>query len=472
MCNCASPSVRCNCPSYTSAVYSHSFISTVCSFTQYNLHIRSLANTVNGPPASALRKAVTTCIMPCLLYGAEAWLEGRTKNPLTNRSDQPPAVSTRIGWHLKALNQTLTIAARAILPAWKTYPGWALFRDAGLPSALIALEEAKLRFALHLQTVDKNHPLTARIKIPVLQRGRGAGGLQKPHSKVQRLGMILPTTPRHTLMAPHYSPGCRTDPTNGIAKAEAANSFTKWWDTLTYQDVTIFSDESEQHTDDERFVTYGYAIYQAQTQIAIGRGSLNSQSHVFDAKVVGAWRGLQHAIRLAPHGHRRLWMCIDSTSVIWGIRSNAPTSSQWAFLECQTAMAVFNIQARWSPGHTGIIRNEAADRLADAEAKAPSQPYGMAAEPTASGVHSIAKSLLIAARQCWWDQTQTQISAWYRQWELPYQTTKTPIELTLPRLILAQLLAIWSRHGDFAWYHTKFRHNTAELNCSCGRLNT
>jgi hypothetical protein len=230
MCNCASPSVRCNCPSYTSAVYSHSCISTVCSFTQYNLHIRSLANTVNGPPASALRKAVTTCIMPCLLYGAEAWFEGRTKNPLTNRSDQPPAVSTRIGWHLKALNQTLTIAARAILPAWKTYPGWALFRDAGLPSALIALEEAKLRFALHLQTVDKNHPLTARIKIPVLQRGRGAGGLQKPHSKVQRLGMILPTTPRHTLMAPHYSPGCRTDPTNGIAKAEAAKSFTKWWD--------------------------------------------------------------------------------------------------------------------------------------------------------------------------------------------------------------------------------------------------
>ncbi|KAI1521090.1 hypothetical protein PtrSN001C_012372, partial [Pyrenophora tritici-repentis] len=107
----------------------------------------------------------------------------RTKNPLTNRSDQPPVVSTRISWHLKALNQTLTITARAILPAWKTYPGWALFRDAGLPSALIMLEEAKLRFALHLQVVDKNHPLTARIKISVIPKGRGAGGLQKPHSK-------------------------------------------------------------------------------------------------------------------------------------------------------------------------------------------------------------------------------------------------------------------------------------------------
>jgi hypothetical protein len=35
-CNRASPSVRCDYSSYTSAVYSHSCISTVCSFTQYN----------------------------------------------------------------------------------------------------------------------------------------------------------------------------------------------------------------------------------------------------------------------------------------------------------------------------------------------------------------------------------------------------------------------------------------------------
>ena len=78
--------------------------------------------------------------------------------------------------------------------------------------------------------------------------------------------MILPTTPRHTLIAPHYSLGCRTDPTNGVAKAEAAKSFTKWWDTLTYQDITIFFDGSEQRINGECSVTYGYAIYQAQTQ--------------------------------------------------------------------------------------------------------------------------------------------------------------------------------------------------------------
>jgi hypothetical protein len=83
-------------------------------------------------------------------------------------------------------------------------------------------------------------------------------------------------------------------------------------------------------------------------------------------------------------------------------------------------MAVFNIQVGWSPDHTGIIGNEAADRLADAKAKAPSQPYGMAAEPTASGICSIAKSLLNAARQHWWDQTRLQMLAWYQQWDLLY----------------------------------------------------
>ena len=42
-------------------------------------------------------------------------------------------------------------------------------------------------------------------------------------------------------------------------------------------------------------------------------------------------------------------------------------------------------------------------------------------------------------------------------------------ELTLSRRILAKLLAIRIMHGDFAWYHRKFRHDDAELLCSCGK---
>jgi hypothetical protein len=42
--NRASPLMRCNYPSYTSAVYSHSCIPTVRSYTQYNLTEHQLLN--------------------------------------------------------------------------------------------------------------------------------------------------------------------------------------------------------------------------------------------------------------------------------------------------------------------------------------------------------------------------------------------------------------------------------------------
>jgi hypothetical protein len=45
---------------------------------QVAYHIRSLAKTTYGPPASSLRKATLACIYPSLLYGTECWYKGRT----------------------------------------------------------------------------------------------------------------------------------------------------------------------------------------------------------------------------------------------------------------------------------------------------------------------------------------------------------------------------------------------------------
>jgi hypothetical protein len=114
-------------------------------------------------------------------------------------------------------------------------------RDSGLPSAEVALEEAKARFALRLQTVDKHHPLAQRIEVPITQRGRGAGQ-KKQVTKIHRLGSLLPAIPRPTLRMPHFSPGCSTNPTLGTMKAIAAEQFKNWWKSLPEDDVTVFSD--------------------------------------------------------------------------------------------------------------------------------------------------------------------------------------------------------------------------------------
>jgi hypothetical protein len=85
----------------------------------------------------------------------------------------------------------------------------------------------------------------------------------RPKTKVQRLGTLLPSIPRPRLVVPHYSPGCRTDPTNGIDKATAAKAFQAWYTDLPPTDVTVFSDGSEQHVDGARKVGYGYASTKA-----------------------------------------------------------------------------------------------------------------------------------------------------------------------------------------------------------------
>ena len=108
------------------------------------------------------------------------------------------------------------------------------------------------------------------------------------------------------------------DPTEGLDKETASANFKAWWAALPPEDVTIFSDGSEKTARGIKSVGYGYAVYQNGQQIATGHGSINTLSHVFDAEVIGAWKGLRHMIGLPPDiSQHRIWLCRDSTSVIW-----------------------------------------------------------------------------------------------------------------------------------------------------------
>jgi hypothetical protein len=119
------------------------------------------------------------------------------------------------------------------------------------------------------------------------------------------MASLLPEIPRTTLIAPHYTTGCQTDPTPSIDKKSAAKAFKECWAQLSPLDVTIFPDGSEQYTKEGgKQVTYGFAVYQNRKQLQHGRGSLSPTSHVFDAEAVGAWKGLQYTIRTARAQHR------------------------------------------------------------------------------------------------------------------------------------------------------------------------
>ena len=160
-------------------------------------------------------------------------------------------------------------------------------------------------------------------------------------------------------------------------------------------------------------------------------------------------------------------MFIDSTSVIWCMRGNASTFSQWAFLRCHEAMDTRDVRVRWSLGHTGITGNEVADKLADLEAHNPHEPSHKGTKPTVTGLRTHAWALMRDVQSSWWEDRRPKHSRWYKRLTSSYNTT-SQVERTLSRPVLTKLLSIRTIHGDFAWYHRKYKHDDAVLLCSCG----
>lgn len=428
-------------------------------------HIRSLANTKYGPPASGLRMAVITCVIPTALYGAEAWYGGRTKppdNPAQSGKDQ---VSARLGWHVHEIQRALTLAARAAIPVWKTTPTSVVYRDSGLPTAQATLDQALYRFSYRLRTVDRMHPLAKRTELEGIVRGRGAGGHQRPKTKVQRVTRLLPAVQRPLLIPPRYPPGSRLEPTGGLPKEAAADLFRSWLRCLPREDVVVYTDSSQ----DRPLVGYGYAIYRGDEIPATGRGKLHPTSIVFDAEVTGAWKGLCHVITQMPElTGNRIWVCLDNTAAIWGLRSNAAPSSQWAYLKFHEAVERYDVRVKWCPGHCDVPGNELADKLAKEGSKLHETDDDCTA--TAYGIKSIARRHILALRNGWWDEAKARLSRRYKEWKLGYHVRCHEELRILTRPELHHFLAARTGHGDFAWYHRKFQHDDATLECSCGRL--
>ena len=66
-------------------------------------HLRHLANTVCGPPPDAVRKAVTTVVLPTALFRAEAWYCGHRAPRRTRRNDRPGDKIARVGYLAKRI---------------------------------------------------------------------------------------------------------------------------------------------------------------------------------------------------------------------------------------------------------------------------------------------------------------------------------------------------------------------------------
>ncbi|KAM5357404.1 hypothetical protein ACJZ2D_016294 [Fusarium nematophilum] len=149
---------------------------------------------------------------------------------------------------INRIDETIRKAIRAILPVWKTTPNNTLYRDTGIPTARVALEDARHRFGLQIQAVRKDHPLAIRAQREIWKRRfhnrRPAGSLKPPQTRLQRAS-ILPETfprPRQALGKPLTAAISVTNNTN---KKEATRKFKQWQKDLPDTHLVAFSDGSQ-----------------------------------------------------------------------------------------------------------------------------------------------------------------------------------------------------------------------------------
>ncbi|KAI7910694.1 reverse transcriptase [Pyricularia oryzae] len=233
----------------------------------------------------------------------EAWSPDEVKILWNTQVNAEKAERSYIGVSLAEPVRRFYQPARAILPAYKTTPSSTILRDAELPSARVALAYTRLKYGARLRFADKGHPFVNRLRETPRARNSGHSA-----TTLQTVAQFLPRIRKLKLRAPRNAPDFRIDPTGGIPKEETARR-------------------------------YGWAAFRAGLEFAAGSAFITPENHVFDAEAIGALKKLQAAAKAQPGA--RIWICVDSTSVIWGFKGDAPRSSQWAFLEFHNLVDLF-----------------------------------------------------------------------------------------------------------------------------------
>lgn len=249
-------------------------------------------------------------------------------------------------------------------------------------------------------------------------------------------------------------------------KDEEAKLFKEWLSKRDEDtDLVVYLDGSQIKDNGLTRTGWGYTIRKGGTtqEVYQGKGRL-LRAEVVNAEVYGALMGLAAARTIGRH--KRLFICLDNTSVVDGLNGTPPESSQNIFTRFKE-LAIRHgpgVTVKWIPGHKDIEGNEAADKLAKDGAM------------TTAGAVDLC-TVAWARRYLNERKKKDFLDWWEAQDEPRYSGVNAHAVVSkhlasFKRTTLHRLLAARCGHGDFAAYHERFGHTDSNNYCSCGERKT
>lgn len=422
-------------------------------------HLRRLLKGTARPTAYTEGIVARSCVLPVALYGAEIWWEGTRKESRTKGGE---TVETKQKHLLTIIDRSLRMAARNCLPVWSTTPNAAVHREAHIPPAVVAVEQARLRLGARIRQMGGEHPVAIRADQD-RRKGKGGRPTNRPprvlRTRLERARDLAPeiVRPREQFPVAYPTPRKLPSKEKEAAKAQEAHKRTLGKKQLQGA-VIVYTDGSKAEDGD---VGWGYYISHDDVEHT-GNGGLGDQAEVFDGEAKGLVEGLKAGAEIARRaGTNRVVAFLDNQAVIHTERKGKARSSYLEFEEIWKLKESKDIQfgVHWVQGHAGIPGNEKADHEAGEGAK----KEGNDSYPTAAKMRSLVRRHKNNLSDDYWYKNQPR---GYK--DLGLDMSKIPQELKLPGPTLHRLIAERTGHGDFREYHDRFHHDK-EPTCKCGK---
>jgi ribonuclease HI len=334
--------------------------------------LNRLSNITKGLTPFALRQLYIACIISVLDYGSILWWGKPNKT------------------QIRPLQAIQNLAIRKILGVFKTAPILPIEVEAALPSPIVRLNHNQRRYAFRVLKLSNNHPIkalfnsytsTTSLVLDNSSDSETESRLNTGSNQINRLigsiSNIIDLNSLEPIKHFYFAPWQRELPYSIYISKEPkdieAKLHLQYLKSISNSNIkTIYTDGSQ--TQSGKGIGLGFAVFSHSTTyiptIPIYKeySNIGNSAIVYNGELEGVTQALEYAISIVKRGDK---VIVYSDNQAGLLRLKTPSDSpgqnqQIRAIKATKAIIALGakVELYWVPGHTDILGNDIADKLA------------------------------------------------------------------------------------------------------------